>query len=257
MSNNKKTDIGKTAKRKFFRVFNDKSTGKRIAFWSILTVAPAFMITEALETDPSTQRAPDAQAKYDSYQKEIATIAASVPKEVFTMKTEKSKSPATLTPAQTKIMTELTAQAKDLSTRVMLDASLSEKDVAWIAYSYYKALGKTIPQDSFHMMSNRSDFVQEIRAEMPVPKTQLEKENTARHIADASSEKTTQEALIYGGVVYVTLLVLMDVLTKVALRYGRRRDDELICEEKEEKFADAKNNLANILKPKDPLPPKR
>lgn len=249
----RKPTIGKKIERKFYKTFNDKSAMRRISFSVMLATTPALMISNVLEEDRSTK--PDSAAQQAAYIAEIAELKYAIPTEVFTLQKAEVKKP--LSPEATAKMAEVQKKSVDFSTRMILDPKLSEQDIYKISYTFNKHLGDYTKVTNLDNMRRGSAYVEEVRekiAQDPTLSKAPDAVKAEKIAADADDKGDTNNLISL--IVLFALASVFDDIVKGALRKGRRRDDENIQEETEEKFADAKDGLRDILTPKNPPKPK-
>lgn len=249
----KKPPLSKKIERKFYKTFNDKSFMRRISFSVLLASMPAVMISNVLEEDPSTK--PDSAAQQAAYIAEIAEIKSTIPTEVFTLQKAEVKKP--LSPEATAKMAEVQKKSVDFSTRMILDTKLSEQDIYKISYSFNNQLGDYTKVDNITNMRKGSPYVEEAREKLAQDPTlsKAPDDKKAEMISEQADEKGVNNHLT-SIFIFFALFSVFDDKVRNALRNGRRRDDDNIQEETEEKFADAKDGLRDILTPKNPPKPK-
>ena len=249
----RKPTLGKKIERKFYKTFNDKSFMRRVTFSVMLASVPAVMVSQSLEEDPSTKK--DSASQQALYIAEIKQLEASIPTEVFTLQKAELKKP--LSPEATAKMDELQKKSVDFSTRMILDTKLSEQDISRISYSFNKQLGEYTDVKNIDNMRRGSAYVEETREKIAQDATLSKAPDAvkAEKIAIDADDKGDTNNMISLFVLFMLVSVFDDAVKK-ALRKGRRRDDENIQEETEEKFADAKDGLRDILTPKNPPKPK-
>lgn len=240
------------AKRAFYRVFNDKSSARRIAFSGLIAAVPAVGVYEITTNEPSTEpKSPTAQVQYQAYKKEISDFRAAIPAETVAYRAKHGQ----ITREQSAQLTDVKAKAQDFSVRLALDNQLSEAQIRDISYSYITEVGKVIPLELVNRTAYASGYLDETKAGRASQVTFTDDTQKAKSVVYSAAE-WQQLNVLWSLMAFMLSFEVLGGYAKRSLQHGRRRDDEFIEEQKREEFDAARRQLEDVLKPKGPRPPK-
>lgn len=240
------------ATRAFYRVFNDKSAARRIAFSGLLAAVPAIGVHQITTHDPSTEpKSPTAQAQYEAYKQELSDFRAAIPAETVAYRAKHGE----ITRRHAEQLAEVREKTTDFSIRLALDTQLSETQIRDLGLAYYAEVGKILPNEIVAKATYGSGYLDEARASREARTTFTDDAQKAKSIVSGAAE-WQQLNMLWSLLAFLSSFDLLNRYARRGLQHGRRRDDEFIEEQKKEEFETARRQLEDVLKPKGPKPPK-
>lgn len=246
------------AKRKFYHVFNDKSTGRRVAFSALLVYAPTAMLVNVYDRDPSSERAPGGAEQVQKYATEVDQLARA-----FRGAEATSANLPKATDADIERLRSLNARGAELAARITMDNHISEQDARELARRFEGQTSSNLSVTRhFERIDDGAPSLAEARGRLSQDPafSRADDAGKAQAVQAEANSSTFWNYWTSFLIVYFVFFNMFDRNLKNQLAKGRRKDDDFIHEEIKDKIDSEKDVLKELLKPsapKDaPKPPK-
>lgn len=228
----------KKAERRFFNVFNDKGSWKRLMLTGVISVPAALILPNRA---PSTTVTPEGAEHVVQYQSEISRLA----RDSHTLRISSADTAVGAFDAKA-----FDATATMLAARLATDAQISEKDAQQLARMFLQDINDPVIGPELRRViegiADNGAFLEEARAKAPSASTQ--------QIVSSAAKLNRWDRLSEYMHIYICMLLFFEATLTGILRRGSRRDDKLKQEKMIEDFSDRAAQVRAMLTPKGQAP---
>ncbi len=243
----------KRMERRFFNVFNDKSSKRRKNAMRLMLLPAALGVAGYWHDDPSKIRGSGGAEQVEQYRRDIHQIA--MDSRAFAITPD-----GYVVRGDVKALVDLDNRMKALATQLALDARISEQDALDLTRQFIRdindpVVGKQL-RETLEALSENAAFLDDARKALA--RQGVDHGNNgmqAAEVLDKADSKGTSDYLSDLLIAYLLLKVLFGDNVMNMLRRGSRRDDQLKKEERAEIILDNAAKIRAMLTPKGETPP--